>query len=132
MSWKPEIDELKKRAELAEELGGKKSRNYQHSIGKNTARERIDMLLDRNSFREMGKIAGKGEYDEHGNFINSTPSNAIIGKGLINQCKVAVSIDDFTIRGGSSEATIAEKGLYIERYALEMKMPLLRLVTVRR
>ena len=34
MSWKPEIDELKKRAELAEELGGKKSRNYQHSIGK--------------------------------------------------------------------------------------------------
>ena len=128
MSWKPEIDELKKRAELAEELGGKKSRNYQHSIGKNTARERIDMLLDRNSFREMGKIAGKGEYDEHGNFINSTPSNAIIGKGLINQCKVAVSIDDFTIRGGSSEATIAEKWLYIERYALEMKMPLLRLV----
>ena len=86
------------------------------------------MLLDRNSFQEMGKIAGKGEYDEHGNFINSTPSNAIIGKGLINQCKVAVSIDDFTIRGGSSEATIAEKWLYIERYALEMKMPLLRLV----
>lgn len=128
MSWKPEIDELKKRGELAEELGGKKGRDYQHSIGKNTARERIDMLVDKGSFREMGKIAGKAEYDEDGAFQNSTPSNAIIGKGLIGGRKAALSIDDFTIRGGSSEATISDKWLYIERYALEMKMPLLRLV----
>ena len=128
MSWKSEVDELNKRAGLAEQLGGKKGRDYQHSIGKKTARERINMLLDANSFCEMGKIAGKGEYDEKGNFLSSTPSNAIIGKGRINKKKVAVSIDDFTIRGGSSEATIADKWLYIERYALEMKMPLLRLV----
>ena len=67
MSWKPEVDELKKRGAFAEELGGKKGRDYQHSIGKNTARERIELLLDKSSFREMGKIAGKANYDDAGN-----------------------------------------------------------------
>ncbi|MBE89363.1 MAG: propionyl-CoA carboxylase [Rhodospirillaceae bacterium] len=128
MSWKPEVDELNKRGVFAEELGGKKGRDYQHSIGKKTARERIEMLLDKTSFREMGKIAGKANYDDEGNFVDSQPSNAIIGKGLIDGRKAALSIDDFTIRGGSSEATISDKWLYIERYALEMKMPLIRLV----
>ena len=128
MSWKPEVDELNKRGTFAEELGGKKGRDYQHSIGKKTARERIEMLLDKNSFREIGKIAGKANYDNEGNFVDSQPSNAIIGKGLIEGRKAALSIDDFTIRGGSSEATISDKWLYIERYALEMKMPLIRLV----
>jgi acetyl-CoA carboxylase carboxyltransferase component len=128
MSWKPEIDELKRRGEFAEELGGKKGIDYQHSIGKNTARERVVMLLDKGSFREMGKIAGKAEYDADGNFASLQASNAIIGKGLIEGRKAALSIDDFTIRGGSSEATISDKWIYIERYALEMKMPLIRLV----
>ena len=128
MSWKPEIDELKRRGDFAEELGGPKGIDYQHSIGKHTARERIGMLLDKGSFREIGKIAGAADYDEDGNLISARPSNAIIGKGLIKGRKAALSIDDFTIRGGSSEATISDKWVYIERYALEMKIPLIRLV----
>ncbi len=45
MTWQPEIDELKKRHELAEKMGGETGVNYQHSQGKLTIRERIDLLV---------------------------------------------------------------------------------------
>jgi acetyl-CoA carboxylase carboxyltransferase component len=128
MSWKPEIDELKRREEFARALGGEKGVAYQHGIGKHTARERIDMLVDEGSFREFGIAAGRATYDEDGNFVEATPSNAIIGKGRIDGRKTVLSVDDFTIRGGSSEATISEKWVYAERYAHEMQLPFVRLV----
>jgi acetyl-CoA carboxylase carboxyltransferase component len=128
MTWKPEIDELEKRKVFALELGGEKSIAFQHSLGKHTVRERIEMLLDKGSFRELGMIAGSATYDENGKFQKSSPSNAIIGKGLVDGHKIVVSADDFTIRGGSSESTISDKWVYAERYAYEMQMPLIRLV----
>jgi len=128
MSWKPEIDELERRAEFARALGGKKAIDYQHSIGKSTARERIDMLVDEGTFREFGISAGHATYGEDGKFAELVPSNAIIGKGRIDGRKTVLSADDFTIRGGSSEATISEKWIYAERYAYEMQLPFIRLV----
>ena len=128
MSWKDKVDELKKRKEKALELGGEQSISYQHKLGKLTARERIGLLLDQGSFSELGMTAGKAAYDEEGNLLSFTPTNAIIGKGRIDGRKVVVSADDFTIRGGSSESTISEKWVYAERYAYEMLMPLIRLV----
>jgi len=128
MTWKPEIDELEKRQAFALELGGEKSIAFQHSLGKFTVRERVEMLLDKGSFRELGMIAGSATYDENGNFQKSLPSNAIIGKGLVEGRKIVVSADDFTIRGGSSESTISDKWVYAERYAYEMQLPLIRLV----
>src|SRR5690625_1026887 len=76
----------------------------------------------------MGKIAGKGNYDEEGSLESFTPSNSVIGTGRIDGRKLVVSGDDFTIRGGSSESTVAEKWLYAERMAHEMEMPIIRLV----
>jgi acetyl-CoA carboxylase carboxyltransferase component len=128
MSWKPEVDELNQRRENARKLGGQKGIDYQHKIGKYTVRERVDKLLDPGTFRELGMIAGSAEYDDAGNFVDSTPSNAIMGRGKVDGVKVMVSADDFTIRGGSSEATISDKWVYAERYAYEMQMPLIRLV----
>ncbi|MEE9518565.1 MAG: carboxyl transferase domain-containing protein [Candidatus Adiutricales bacterium] len=128
MSWKPEIEELKKRQESARRLGGEDSIAYQHRLGKFTVRERIEKLLDKNSFQEMGMIAGSAEYDRQGKLEKFTPSNAVIGKGLIEGRKVTISADDFTIRGGSSESTISEKWLYAERYSYEMQTPMVRLV----
>ena len=128
MSWKSEVDELNQRRKNALKLGGKKGVDYQHKIGKYTARERVDKLLDDGTFRELGMIAGRAEYDEDGVFRDSSPSNAIMGRGKVDGVKVVVSADDFTIRGGSSEATISEKWVYAERYAHEMQMPLVRLV----
>ena len=59
MAWQPELDELRERERLARELGGADKVKRQHDAGKLTVRERIDGLVDRGSFHEVGAIAGK-------------------------------------------------------------------------
>ena len=52
MSWKPEVDEIKKRRELALAQGGADAVAKQHSQNRLTIRERVDQLLDKGSFDE--------------------------------------------------------------------------------
>jgi acetyl-CoA carboxylase carboxyltransferase component len=127
MSWKPEVDEIERRKQFAYKLGGEEGVRRQHEAGRLTARERIDKLVDPGSWFEIGVMAGKGEYDKEGNLLNVRPSNAIIGTARINGRKVSLDVDDYTIRGGSSEATVSEKWIYAENYALEHRIPLVRL-----
>ena len=63
MSWQSEMDELRRRESMAEELGGAERVKRQHDGGRMTIRERIAKLTDPGSFREVGKIAGKATYD---------------------------------------------------------------------
>ena len=62
-------------------------------------------------------LAGKGSYDEHGEYKALHAVNAVVGTGEIASRRIVVSADDFTIRAGSSEATVSEKWIYAERYA---------------
>ena len=55
MSWKPEVDEIKKRRELALAQGGADAVAKQHSQNRLTIRERVDQLLDPGSFEELGQ-----------------------------------------------------------------------------
>tara|TARA_R110000751_G_scaffold21133_2_gene61087 strand:- start:5529 stop:7121 length:1593 start_codon:yes stop_codon:yes gene_type:complete len=126
--WNEELEELKFRRKKAESLGGSNAIEFQHSRGKKTVRERIDMLLDKDSFHELGKLAGKGQYNQEGKLDNFTPSNSVIGTGKINSRKVVVSGDDYTIRAGSSESSVSDKWVYAERLAYEYEMPLIRMV----
>lgn len=126
--WQPELDEMKKRKEFAERLGGEENVKKHHEAGRLTARERINLLLDPGTFREIGTFTGSAKYDEDGQLIEVVPSNIVIGKGRINSRKVFVAADDFTVRGGSSEAASPEKMVYAEKYALEQRIPLIRLV----
>jgi len=96
MSWKKEIEELRKREKLAEKMGGAEKVARQKAKGKLNARERIDLFLDKNSFREIGKIAGKGSYDAKGDLEDMSPANFIFGRGRINKRPVVVGVDDFT------------------------------------
>ena len=66
MSWEKDIKELKKREKLAEKMGGKEKLQRQKDNKRLNVRERIDLLLDENSFHEIGKIAGRTEYDKQG------------------------------------------------------------------
>ncbi len=120
--------ELDARRAAALQMGGPEGLAKQASLGKLTARERIDRLLDPGSFVEMGMLAGKGHYDEHGAFVSFSPANAVMGAGDVGARRVVVSADDFTIRGGSSESTISDKWIYAERYAHQMRLPIVRLV----
>ena len=65
MSWNNEVNEIKKRLSLIQEMGGKDKIKRQHDAGRSTVRERILALLDKNSFKEIGSLTGSSEYDEN-------------------------------------------------------------------
>ena len=109
MSWDKEIDELNHRSDLAEQMGGPDKVARQHEFGKLTIRERLDKIVDKGSFHEVGKLAGVADYDENGELKSFTPSNFVFGTAEIDGRPVIISGDDFTVRGGSADATIAGK-----------------------
>ena len=109
MSWESEIDELRRREAFADELGGADKVERQHHFGKLTIRERIAAIADLDSFHEIGKTAGTATYDEDGTLISLTPSNFLFGLARVDDRPILLSGDDFTVRGGSNEATIPEK-----------------------
>lgn len=128
MTWEPELEELRRREAFAEALGGPDKVERQHFFGKMTIRERIDAVADPDSFHEIGKTAGVAEYDEHGELVHLTPSNFVFGTARIDGRPVILSGDDFTVRGGSADATIPEKRNTAEGMAFELKLPHVRLV----
>ncbi len=127
-SWQPEVDELREREQLAEELGGEDKVERQHFYGKMTIRERIEEICDPDTFHEIGKTAGAAEYDDEGNLVAFTPSNFLFGLAEIDGRPALVSGDDFTVRGGSAESTIPAKRAKAEGLAFEMELPHIRLV----
>ncbi len=128
MSWDTELDEMKHRAKLAEAMGGEDKVARQHEFNKMTIRERIDQIADAESFHELGKLAGVGEYDDDGNLTHFTPSNFVFGTAEIDDRPVILSGDDFTVRGGSADASIAGKRTQAEGLATELRLPHIRLV----
>jgi acetyl-CoA carboxylase carboxyltransferase component len=126
--WAEELAELQQRRHLAAQMGGPEAVAKYKARGRQTARERIAALLDDGSFRELGRITGKGKYDDEGRLVDLQAVNAIIGTGRVAGRKLVVSADDYTIRAGSSEGTISDKWVYAERLALGQQMPLVRLV----
>jgi len=126
MSWKPEVDEIRKRRELALALGGEKAIEKQHGRGRLTIRERIDGLLDAESFREEGPQAGYGERDENGNLISFTPANYILGFGKLDGRPCVVGGEDFTQKGGSPSPAGLRKSVYAEELACRYRLPLVR------
>ena len=128
MGWEKEIEELKAREKLAEKMGGKDKLKRQKDNKRLNVRERINLLFDKNSFHEIGKIAGKAEYDDQGKLKKFIPSNFIMGRGKINGQNVMVGGDDFTVRGGAADAAIAQKQIMAEQFANEYRIPLVRLI----
>src|SRR3954469_20244480 len=127
MSWEPELEELRRREELARRMGGEERVARQHSSGRMTVRARIERLFDSGSFRETGALAGRGTYED-GELTDFLPANCVVGRGKIDGRPAVVQGDDFTVRGGSADAAIWQKMVYAERLALELRMPLVRLV----
>jgi acetyl-CoA carboxylase carboxyltransferase component len=128
VGWEPELEELRLRQAIAREMGGKERVERQHKGGRLTVRERIDRLLDPESFKEIGSIAGKAWYDDKGNITEFMPANCVFGRGLLDGRPVVVAGDDFTLRGGSADASIKGKPKMSEQIATEFRMPIIRLI----
>ncbi|HWS44891.1 MAG TPA: acyl-CoA carboxylase subunit beta [Acidimicrobiia bacterium] len=103
------LDELAKLKEQARQPGSEASVRRQHERGKLTARERIDLLLDQDSFVELDMLA---RHRAHGFGIeNNRPltDGVITGWGTVDGRKVFVFSQDFTIFGGALGEVYAEK-----------------------
>src|SRR5258708_12215221 len=127
MSWEKEVEEIRRRKEIAKEMGGAENIKRQHDGGKLTVRERIEKLLDTGAFREYGALAGASKYEGQMLFW-LMPANFVGGMGRINGRRVVVGGDDFTVRGGAADANIGNKRSYAEMIAHELHIPIIRLV----
>ncbi|NPU63567.1 methylmalonyl-CoA carboxyltransferase [Bradyrhizobium sp. 83012] len=128
MSWQPELEELARREAFAREMGGPDKVKRQHDQGRLTVRERIDGVVDAGSFHEIGAVAGLGEYDEQGELKHVTPANCVFGRARVDGRTVVVVGDDFTVRGGSADASIAAKPLMAEEMAHDFRLPIIRII----
>ena len=133
MVWQPEVDEIKRRREMALQMGGEDRVRDQHERGKLTVRERIDGLLDEGSFRERGVLAGQTEYED-GTLKRFRAASYVMGIGKIDGRPVAVGGGDYTARPLSGTAGVrpagrtASKGGADEEMALGLRLPMIRLI----
>jgi acetyl-CoA carboxylase carboxyltransferase component len=128
MNWQRELDELRRRERMAQAMGGPDKVKRQHDGGRLTVRERIAKLVDAGSFHEVGAIAGRASYDAANELEHLTPSNCVFGRATIDGRPVVMVGDDFTVRGGSADATIREKPLMAEMMAAEFRLPIIRII----
>ncbi|MFN0028541.1 MAG: carboxyl transferase domain-containing protein [Acidimicrobiales bacterium] len=130
--WGPVLEDVRTLHRLAEERLAPGSTDpgvvRQRSRNKLTCRERIDLLLDTSSFREVGSVAGFASHDEGGAITAFTPANHVGGWGRIEGRAAVVCADDFTSRGGHSDGAIGAKSFHLDRMALELRIPSVRLL----
>ena len=121
------IRQLEERRARARAGGGKKRVESQHSRGKLTARERIDLLLDPESFEEWDMFVEHRSTD-FGMDKSHIPGDGVVtGHGTINGRTVFVYSQDFTVFGGSLSETHAEKICKIMDQAMKVGAPVIGL-----
>ncbi len=127
MRTKAAITELKKLKEAAYLGGGEKKIANQHKKGKLTARERVNLLLDDNSFEEFDLLK-EHRCTSFGLQNQQLPTDGVItGYGTIDSRPVFIFAHDFTVFGGSLSETFAEKIIKVMDMAGQVGAPLIGL-----
>ncbi|PSK46479.1 hypothetical protein B9Z65_5447 [Elsinoe australis] len=104
----------------------------QKASGKLWVRERVTSLFDTGTFREVGSVSGDVTWRQ----LSSTkevptdfvPSNNVQGFGRLRGRKVLFTADDFSLRAGHADGAIGAKTVYMEKLALALKLPMVKLV----
>jgi len=121
------IEQLDGKRAAAREGGGTRRIEAQHAKGKLTARERIEVLLDRDSFEEWDMFV-EHRCDEFGMGENRIPGDGVVtGHGTINGRTVFVFSQDFTVFGGSLSEAHAEKICKVMDKAMQVGAPVIGL-----
>lgn len=111
----------------------------QLQAGKLWVRDRVLKLLDEGSFHEIGSVSGTIQWSTPSPSPNSSnpakeellgfvPSNNVQGIGRLGGRKVLLTADDFSIRAGHADGAMAEKTVYMEKLAVSMRVPIVKLV----
>ena len=120
-----ELEERRQRARLG---GGEARIKAQHERGKLTARERLELLLDPNSFEEFDMFVEHRNAD-FGADKNRIPGDGVVtGWGTINGRMAYVFAKDFTVFGGSLSETHAQKICKIQDMAMQNQAPVIGLL----
>ena len=123
----PILDELARRRAQAKLGGGERRIAAQHAKGKLTARERIDLLLDEDSFEEFDMFVEHRAH-EFGMADQKVPGDGVVtGWGTINGRTVYVFSKDFTVFGGSLSGAHAAKIVKVQRMAAKVGAPVIGL-----
>lgn len=119
------IHQLEQKRELAKHGGGEKRIQSQHGKGKLTARERIEVLLDEDSFEEWD-IFVEHRCSDFGMDKKTIPGDGVvIGYGTVNGRLVFVYSQDFTVFGGSLSEAHAEKICKVMDHAMRVGAPVI-------
>lgn len=106
--------------------GGEKRIAVLHEKGKLTARERIDLLLDKDAPRfEVGAFAGLGMYEEHG---GCPAAGVVVVIGFVSGKQCIVVANDATVKAGAWFPITGKKNLRAQEIAMENKLPIIYLV----
>jgi acetyl-CoA/propionyl-CoA carboxylase carboxyl transferase subunit len=117
------IEELRKRKKGALTPGGRDASKKQHDRGKLTARERLEILMDKGSFVETDPFAIHRAHD-FGMEKKHPPGDGVItGYGTVDGRKVFVSSQDFTVFGGSMGEVMAQKVCKVMDLAMSTGAP---------
>ncbi len=131
MQPKPEsfskLDLLREKSRLAEQGGGAARLEKQRAAGKMTARERIEFLLDENSFEEFDKFVVHRSSDFDLEKQKYPGDGVITGHGLIDGREAFVFAQDFTVFGGSLSETHAQKICKVMDMAMKTGAPVIGL-----
>lgn len=127
MTIEDKLEDLQKKKQKSRKGGGEKKIKKQHKRGKMTARERIDFLLDDDSFVEINPFV-EPRYTEHGMEDKEAIGDGVVtGYGTIDGRLVYLFAQDFTVMGGSLGAAHAEKICKVMDMAEEMGAPFIGL-----
>lgn len=118
------IADLKRRKEEARQAGGEAKIRLQHSLGRYTARERIDRLVDVDSFLELGALS-HSEYP--GAESRSAADGVVCGIGKIAGRPVVVEASDKTVLAATEGAVHMRKAKAAHEYAVKRGFPLINL-----
>ena len=118
---------LEDKIALAEEAGGKDRVDKQHGRGKLTARERIEFILDNESFVELDKFVEHQNYNFGMEKTKFLGDGVITGYGKIDGRQVFVYAQDFTIFGGALGLAHARKITKIMDMAVQVGCPVIGL-----
>lgn len=104
----------------------------QKAAGKLWVRERVNRLFDPGTIHEVGSVAGTVQWKKLAGIkeepISFIPSNNVQGFGALRRRKVVFTADDFSIRAGHADGALVQKTIYMEKLAIELRLPIIKLV----
>ena len=120
------LDELSRKQAEVKLGGGLKNTERHKAKGKLTARQRIDYLIDSDSyFLEIGAFAGDGLYEAEG----GCPSGGVVvGIGHVSSQQCLIVANDATVKAGAWFPITAKKNLRAQEIAIENRLPIVYLV----